>query len=136
MRLVIGLSKMFRQPIEATLPVGAPFGNPVFGRLQGRRLDATGPHPPCLFGPDEAACFQHLEVLDNRRQRDGEWLGKLGDRCWSEAETLHHHPPGRDSQGLEQEIERSIMVKHWVNYITQAGQAQCPANSGRLASPG
>src|SRR5713226_4255651 len=55
MPLVIQFTKMFRQTIKATFPIGAPFRDPIFGRLQSRRLDATGAHPPSLFGPDEAA---------------------------------------------------------------------------------
>jgi hypothetical protein len=112
MRSVICLSKMFRQPIEATLPVGAPSGDPVFGRLQSRWPDATGTYPPGLFGPHEATCFQYLQVLNDRGQRHGQWLGKLGDRCWPEAETLHHYPAGGNRQGLEEEIKRRFLVKH------------------------
>ncbi len=57
-------------------------------------------------------------MLNDRRQRDGERLGELADRCRSEAETLHHHPPGRYRQGLEEEIDRSLLVKHRLKYIT------------------
>lgn len=127
---------MFRQPIEAALPIGTPPGDPIFGLLQSRRLDAIGAHAPCLFGPDEAACLQHLEVLNNRRQRDGQRLRELADRCWSEAETLHHHPPGRDRQGLEEEIKWSLLVKHGLKYLIHPLDTARPKTPARGAAGG
>jgi hypothetical protein len=110
--LVICFSQMFRQPVEAALPVRPPPGDPIFSGLKGRWIDAARAHAPCLFGPDEAARFEYLQMLDDCRQGHGEGLGELGDRCRPDAETLHHHPAGRDRQGLKEEIERCLLVKH------------------------
>jgi uncharacterized protein (TIGR02453 family) len=78
------LGEVLAKPVEAALPGRPPLGNLLLGRPQHRRLDAACAHPPGLFGPDEPARLQDLEVLDHHRQRHGERLGELA-KAWFEA---------------------------------------------------
>jgi hypothetical protein len=99
------LGEEFAKPIEAAFPGRSPPGDPVLGRPQRRRLDPAGPHPPNLPGPDKATRLEDPKVLDDRRQCHRERLGKLADRGRSTAQPLHHDPPGRVGQRLEDAIE-------------------------------
>jgi len=100
------LGEVFAKPVEAPFPARSSLRDPVLGRPQRRRLDAEGPYPADLLGPDESARFQDLEVLQHARERHGERLGQRADRSGPAAQPLYHEPPGRVRQGLEQEIER------------------------------
>jgi hypothetical protein len=82
--LIVLLGEVLAKPVEAALPDRLPLGNLLLGRSQHRRLDAACAHPPGLFGPDEPARLQDLEVLDHHRQRHGERLGEL-EKAWFEA---------------------------------------------------
>jgi hypothetical protein len=88
----------------------------LLNRAHRRRLDAAGPYPPDLLGPDEAARLEHLKVLDNRRKRHRERLGELADRCRSTAQPLHDHPSTGVRERLEREIERRTLLKHLLKY--------------------
>ena len=73
------LGEVFAEPVEALFPAGAPLGDPLLGRPQRARLDAAGAHPSHLLGANQPACFEHVQVLDHRRQRHRERSSELAD---------------------------------------------------------
>ena len=48
------------------------------GGFERGGLDAAGAHAADFLGADQAAGFEHLEVLHDGRQGHGEGLGELG----------------------------------------------------------
>jgi hypothetical protein len=43
--------------------------DPALGRPERRNLNRAGPHPAGLFGADDAALLQQLQVLEHSRER-------------------------------------------------------------------
>src|SRR5580658_6094296 len=71
------------QAVEAALPERAALGDPLLRQFQPPGLDATGAHPPDLFRSDDAALFEHLEVLNDRGQGDVKRLCQFAHRTRS-----------------------------------------------------
>src|SRR6185369_1961971 len=57
------------EPVEPGFPGGALSRDPGLRRPERVRLDAAGPHPAGLLGPDQATGLEHLQVLQHRGQR-------------------------------------------------------------------
>src|SRR6185369_7770574 len=57
------------EPVEPGFPGGALSRDPGLRRPERVRLDAAGPHPAGLLGPDQAAGLEYLQVLQHRGQR-------------------------------------------------------------------
>jgi STAS domain len=125
--LVGVLGEILAEPVEAALPARPPFGDPTLSGPQRRRLDVTGAHPPDLFGPDESARLQNMEMLDDPGKRHGERFGELADRGGSAAQPLHHDPAGGIRQRLEHAVERRRLVKHSLKYKLPGGDEFLPA---------
>src|SRR5712692_6713639 len=89
------LLEVLAEPVELALPAGPPVRYPLLGRPHGGGLDAAGPGPADLLRPDEPACLEHMHVLHHSGKRHAQRPGELADRCWPEAEPLHHEPPAR-----------------------------------------
>lgn len=51
----------------------------ILSRPEDGGVQAAGPDPAYLPGPDQAARFQHLDKLKDSGQRHVQRLGQLGD---------------------------------------------------------
>src|ERR671919_699359 len=94
-------------PLEAVLPEAPVALDPVRGLLQTSALEVGGTKPRDLSPGDQPSALQHLEVLGDRLDRDGEALGELGQRCVAAAQPVQDLPTGRVSEGGERAIELS-----------------------------
>jgi hypothetical protein len=54
---------------------------------------------------DEAAVFQHAEVLHERGEGHVERAGEFADRSWPGAEPFQHGSTGGVAQGLEDAVD-------------------------------
>jgi hypothetical protein len=99
------LGEVLAQTVEAALPARPPLCDPLLGRTQRRRLDATRSNPPDLLGTDGAALLEDAEVLQHRRERDSERPRKLADRGRSAAQPLYDHPAARVPERMEEEVD-------------------------------
>ena len=112
------------QLIQARLPHCALRNDPVFGRLQRPWRQPIGSHAPALFRADEAAFFQHTEVLRKGRQRHVEGRGQFTYRRRAVAQPFKYGPAGRVRQGIEDSIELYYLVRHMPNYIPPSNVGQ------------
>ena len=90
--------------------------DPVFGGCQPSRVQTTGAHPPGLFRTDQPALFQHLQMLQHRRQRHRQRPGEIADRGRAAAQPLHDRAPARIGQCVEHAVEGGAIVSHMANY--------------------
>src|SRR5688572_570192 len=88
------LGEVFAEAVETTLPTRAPSRDPLLGFAQRRGVDLARADAAGFFGSDEPTPLQHLQMLEDRRKRDGERLGELADGRRSAAQALHHRPAG------------------------------------------
>jgi hypothetical protein len=65
------------EAIEAPLPEGTPAGDPAFQNRETGRLHAAGAHATLLMGTDEAAPFEHLEMLDHGGESNVQRTGQF-----------------------------------------------------------
>src|SRR5581483_94053 len=114
--LILAFGEEGSQPVEAALPGGAALGDPALHRLQGRALDVAGAHPPLLGRTHQAARLEDLQVLQYRGHGHVQRLRQLADRGRPAAEALHHDPPRRIGQGMEDTIDWQLLVKHLIKY--------------------
>src|SRR5262249_59703666 len=77
---------------------GARLGAPALDEADRRRLAPAGAPAAALLGADQAALLEHLQVLDDRRQRDRERPGQLANRGRSSAEPLDDAAAGGGGQ--------------------------------------
>ena len=63
-----------------------------------------------------AAVVQHLQVLEERRERHVEGLGQLGHRRCATAQALEDRPSGRVCQCLKHAVELDGLVRHKPKY--------------------
>jgi hypothetical protein len=112
------------QAVEAALPAGAALSDPVLDGFEGGGLDAARADAADLAGVDEAAGFEHLEVLHDGWEGHGEGLSELGDGGGTKAEAFDHAATGGIGEGVEQAVERRALVKHRLNYDTPRAISQ------------
>jgi hypothetical protein len=89
-------------------------GEPAL-RFPQRRGVEPARYRAAAFAPfDQAGNFQHIEMLEHRRQRHREGRGQRGDGKFRRfTETGQHGAPGRIGQGGEDAIERvRLIVNH------------------------
>src|SRR5215217_1735084 len=104
--------QVVRQPIEAALPTGPTFDDPILGRPKRLWLNMAGAHSAGLLGPDQAARFQYLKVLDYRRERHGERCGEVADRSRPAAQQSDHRSAARIGERLEHTVQWLRIAKH------------------------
>jgi hypothetical protein len=112
----VGFGKHLAEPVESAFPGRASICNPLLNGTERHRFDPAGADAADLLRPDQSAFFKHLKVLNDRRQRHIERPRELAHRRRPAAQPLHHDPPGRVRQRLEDEIEWSTLVKHLLKY--------------------
>ncbi len=83
------------------VPFGAAAGDPAFDGFERQRLEPADARPADLFAAHQAARFEDLQVLQNRRQREGEGFGQLADRHRLAAQAFDHGAAGGIGQGVE-----------------------------------
>jgi hypothetical protein len=109
LRLIFVFGENLAQAVESALPAGAAFGDPPFGESQAARIDAAGPHSTELLGPDDAALFEDLQVLNDCRQRHVERLRQVADRHRSGAQAFNDGSAGWLRQCVEDAIDGAIV---------------------------
>jgi len=100
------------ESIEASLPGRPPLLDPAARDRQRAAVDLAGPDAADLLGPDEPARLEDGDVLEDGRQRHRERLRQLAHRHRPAAEPLDDRAPGRVGEGLEDEIQLRLRVKH------------------------
>lgn len=72
---------------------------------------------PISLADEKAGVFEHAHVSRDRRQRDVERLGELGDRAFAGRESRQHRSPRGIAQRRECRVEDGrLIVNQRVNY--------------------
>jgi D-aminoacyl-tRNA deacylase len=119
------LCEVLAEAVEALLPAGAPLGDPALGGAHGYGLDGAGAHAPLLAGSDEAAVFEHVQVLHDGGERHGERLGQLADGGGAAAEAIDHCASAGIGEGTEDKVDLPVdspvcrvqLLKHLLKYV-------------------
>src|SRR6516162_1571571 len=85
--------------VEAALPELALPAEPILGELQPVGSELVSAHPACLLRAYKAVLLEHLEMLDEGRERHAIGLGELAHRGPANAQALKHIAPRRVGQG-------------------------------------
>src|SRR5262245_21568534 len=110
------LGEKLAQSVEPAFPGLPLLFHPLLNRPHRHRFKTTGSHPPDLLRTDETTRFQHLQMLDDRRQGHVERTSQFTDRRRSPTEPFNHAAPGRIRERLKFRIERLLIVKHILKY--------------------
>ena len=110
--ILLEFGEIIVQLIEAALPHLPLLNQPLLGELQPPRYEPIGPHPADLLRANEAAPFQHLEVLEEGGQRHVERLRQLGHGRGTTAQALEDLPPRGIGQCPEHAIDGWRGVGH------------------------
>ena len=124
--------------IETAFPEPAVARNPCRGLGERSRLQTAQPYPAILSRADEAGPRQDLDVLQDGRQRHGEWLRELTDGGLRLGEPRQDGSPRRVGQGREGRVERRgmLIVNHPVNLYARSGNVVKALSEGLLRWPG
>ena len=109
--MLLGFCEVGVQSVQPGFPNGPLAVEPVSGNIQRSRHEAIGSNPPRLPGFDQAAIFQHGEMLGKRRQGHFEWLRQLTDRRRTDSQPLEDCSPGGIGQALKDAIQARL-VRH------------------------
>src|ERR1035441_9404236 len=110
---LLRLSKQITQPVKAAFPHRVAIGEPLLRHGKAAGSEAASAYPADLFGLYEAAFLQHLQVLDDRSQRDGEGLRQPRNRYWSLAEFLQNCPARGIAERVEDAVDIGLLPMHW-----------------------
>jgi hypothetical protein len=101
------------EPVEAGLPELSAFAQPLLNPQNRLTRYATRSRTADLFGRDEPADLQHLDMLDDRGERGIEGIRKLRDGGWALGESIEQCTACRVRQGMKGAIEGGVtMLKH------------------------
>ena len=89
------------ETIEAFLPDGTAFAEPLLGEAKTFGLDVTRAHAADLFGAHQSAVFEDLKVLYDRGQRDLQRLGKGADGRGAAAQSVDDRPARRVAERMK-----------------------------------
>jgi hypothetical protein len=103
--LRLGGRENVAQPIEAAFPHPASVRDPLLHGIEAADLETTGPDAADLFGHDDAAVFQDLEVLNDPRERHRHGSGQGANAGRTAAQALDDLPPGWIGERMEQQVE-------------------------------
>src|ERR1700685_3468609 len=87
--ILVGLGQYVAQAVEAPFPRRALGADPLLEDGEACWLEAAGADAAGLFGANESALLEHLEVLGDAGQGDAEWCGEMGDRARAAAQAFH-----------------------------------------------
>src|ERR671936_941070 len=104
------------EPVEAPFPACTTLMDPALGRLERRDLDRAGPNPADLFGADEAALLQQLQVLEHGRERHRQRPCEIAHRGRAPREPVDDRPAARVGKRVKDAVERRILLKHLLKY--------------------
>src|ERR671936_338402 len=104
------------EPVEAPFPACTTLMDPALGRLERRDLDRAGPNPADLFGADEAALLQQLQVLEHGRERHRQRPCEIAHRGRALREPVNDRPAARVGKRVKDPVERRILLKHLIKY--------------------
>lgn len=90
--------------------------DPGFDGLKRPWLDPAGADPTGFVGDDEPALLKDLNVLHDCGERHGQRFGEFADRRLAQSETFDDGAPGRVGEGVEDTVERRLMVKHSLDH--------------------
>jgi hypothetical protein len=114
------------QTVEPALPERTAFGDPLLGESQAHGLDAARAHAPTLLRLNEAALFEHLEVLYDGGEGNAERRREIGDRSGPPTQPLHHRAAGGVGERVKDLVD-AIVVKHRLKYSRSQGDCQASA---------
>lgn len=97
---------MLVELVEAVVPHRALFVDPVDGRVEAFGFEATRSRLGFASTGDQAAEFEHLDVLRHRLQREIERLRQLVDGRLASGESLEDCAAG----GVGERVERRIQL--------------------------
>src|ERR671936_97399 len=104
------------EPVEAPFPACTTLMDPALGRLECGDLDRGGPNPADLFGADEAAVLQQLQVLEHGRERHRQRPCEIAHRGRALRKPVDDRPAARVGKRVKDEVERRILLKHLLKY--------------------
>lgn len=87
----------------------------------------AGTYSTNLLRADDTAAFEHLKMLEDRRQRHRKWRGQLRYARGPAAEPLDDPPPGRIGKRLKQTVDVLGLVRHRLNYPPDGRNSQAKA---------
>src|SRR5919201_5322527 len=118
--VVDSVRQILPEPVEAPFPACTTLMDPALGRLERRDLDRAGPNPADLFGADEAAVLQYLQVLEHGRKRHRQRPCELAHRGRALREPVNYRPAARIGKRVKDAVERTILLKHLLKYSAGA----------------
>ena len=119
MSISILFSEQLPQAFQTAFPRGAVIMNPLFEKREPGRLDAAGAHAAKLFRVNKMAFFKNLQMLDNCRQGDAQWLSKPGNGSRTLGEPVENGAASRVAQGMKEAVDGEVGVLH---HLALAGQ--------------
>ncbi len=103
------------QTIEPAFPSRDVRAKPNVGALKSPSGEGARSYAPGFFRRNEAAAFEHANVLQECRQPDLKGLGELADRGVSAAQASDDRPPSGIGEGCERKAEAMLKVCHTAN---------------------
>src|SRR5919201_55454 len=114
--VVASVRQILTEPVEAPFPACTTLMDPALGRLERRDLERAGPNPAHLFGADEPAMLQQLQVLEHGRERHRQRPCKIAHRGRALREPVNDRPAARVGKRVKDAVERRILLKHLLKY--------------------
>src|SRR5215813_14239163 len=101
---------------EAALPQRALLRHPALCRFERLRHEPIGAHAAGLARADEAALFEHVEMLRERWERHVEGARQLAHGGGAGAEPAQHGAPRGIAQRAKDPVEVWLLVRHMPNH--------------------
>src|SRR6516164_9323071 len=117
------------EPVEPRLPRRASLADPALGRAQRERLYLARAHAPHLVRTHDPARLEHVQVLNDRRQRYRERPRELAHRRGPVEQVVDHRTPVRIRERVEDHVYRRLalrggILKHPLKYCTSADEIE------------
>src|SRR5262249_43474850 len=127
--------------IEAALPQRALLRHPALCRFERLRHEPIGAHAAGLARADEAALFEHVEMLRERGKRHVEGARQLAHGRGAGAEPAQHGAPRGIAERAKDPVEVHLLVRHMPNHSANGYLGQCPSEwrerpASRRSAPG
>ncbi len=98
--------------IESFFPARTTLVDPALRDRKAFGFDAAGADPPDLFGVDQAAFFEDLQVLNDSGQGDVQRLCQRRDGDGAFAEFLYDGAASGIAEGVEDAVDRGLLGVH------------------------
>src|SRR5262249_28416805 len=99
--------------------------HPALRRLERLRHEPIGAHAPHLARADEAALFEHVEMLRERRKRHVEGARQLAHGGGTGAEPAQHGAARGIATRGKDPVEVHLLVRHMPNHSASRYSGQC-----------